>query len=78
MVVTDIMMPVMDGPTFIQAIRKKDARVSIVAISGYLTESGLPHGLDELVQAVLPKPFTVTTLLETLDRVLRSRTGEAP
>lgn len=69
-VVTDIMMPHMDGQNFIRALRHSSTTTPIIAISGHLSETGLTGDAGKEVQAFLPKPFSAAVLLETLQRVL--------
>lgn len=69
-VIVDMMMPIMDGPTTIRALRKLNPTVPIIAASG-LTPPGQETAPAALgVHAVLTKPFTAMTLLTTLHQVL--------
>ena len=63
-VLTDILMPGMDGVSFIKAIRKLDATVPIVAMSGLMKPQFKADlaGLDPLV--FLEKPFTGETIVQ--------------
>jgi two-component system cell cycle sensor histidine kinase/response regulator CckA len=65
-VVTDMLMPVLDGPTTIRALRKLDANVRVVGMSGYTSHrmSGPPP--DVLLQ----KPFRAPELLNAIQSVL--------
>jgi len=69
-VITDLLMPVMDGPTLIHALRELEPSVRIVAISGH--EGDALQRLDPAkdVSAFLSKPFVAATLLQTLRDVL--------
>ena len=67
-ILTDMMMPVMDGPTMIRTIRKIDADVKIILSSGL--GSGDPSQWGTIVQAILQKPYTSEKLLTTLSTVL--------
>ena len=73
-VVTDIMMPKMDGLKLIHALRERDSSVKIIASSGLGRDLGgsLPAGeLDALgVELFLPKPYTAEKLLAALRKVL--------
>ncbi|MBW7896655.1 MAG: PAS domain-containing protein [Opitutaceae bacterium] len=67
-VLTDMMMPVMDGAALIKELRRINPAVRIVATSGIqsneaaATEAGVKH--------FLTKPFTAAALLSLLRRVL--------
>lgn len=68
-VLTDMMMPVMNGPAIIRALRGLNPDVRIIAMSGLASDgAGGGAGLD--VQALLPKPYTADKLLITLREVL--------
>jgi signal transduction histidine kinase/CheY-like chemotaxis protein len=79
LVLTDMMMPVMDGPATIRALRELDPDLVIVGASGL-------HGNGKVAQAAaagivhfIPKPYSAQALLETLERALRrdAPTGDA-
>ena len=75
LLITDMMMPVMDGRQTIRALQRLDAGVPIVAVSG-LAADGSPPDIATLgVQAFLPKPYTAASLLNTLHEVLGARRG---
>jgi len=67
-VLTDIMMPYMDGPVTIRALQKLNPNVRIIASSG-LAENGRIEG----VKSFLPKPYTAERLLNVLAEVIGSR-----
>jgi PAS domain S-box-containing protein len=70
-VITDMMMPVMDGPTTIRALRKVRPDVRIIAVSGLHGRGADPHeGALASVRHFLAKPYTAATLLTTLRQVL--------
>jgi CheY-like chemotaxis protein len=70
-VLTDMMMPLMNGPAMIHALRSLDPRLSILGMSGLLELQG-GKGLEQVeLSAVLAKPFTAGELL----RVLRATLG---
>ena len=69
-VITDLMMPFVDGQTFLGDLRQINEQVCVVAISGRYEKSSPPEELRSVVQAFLCKPFGTDLLLETLDRVL--------
>jgi two-component system cell cycle sensor histidine kinase/response regulator CckA len=65
-VITDMMMPFMDGPTTIRALRKLKPSLKIIAASG-LKANGKDAEAEHLgVTSFLQKPYTAETLLRTL------------
>jgi CheY-like chemotaxis protein len=70
-VITDMMMPVMDGPATIRALRHMRADVRIIAASGLHGRGSDPEtGAHGSVQYFLPKPYSAEALLTALKRVL--------
>jgi two-component system, cell cycle sensor histidine kinase and response regulator CckA len=65
-VVTDILMPVLDGPTTIRALRKLDPNVRVVGMSGY-TSRRMTGALPDLL---LQKPFRASDLLNAIQSLL--------
>jgi PAS domain S-box-containing protein len=70
LVLTDIMMPVMDGPAAIRTLRSMDPNVRVVAASGMGAEAGMERAVDAGVRHFLPKPYLPAMLLEVVHRVL--------
>ena len=71
LVLTDIMMPVMDGPMMIQTLRRIDPSLKIIAASGLATNSNLTEVAGR-VEAFLQKPYPLDLLLRTLHDVLQA------
>lgn len=69
-VLTDMMMPGMDGPTMIQAMVKMNPAARIVAASGLSLSEKVARATEAGVKAFLPKPYAAETLLKTLRTVL--------
>jgi len=69
-VLTDLLMPEMDGAALIRALREEGATAKVVILSGYLSQPELVAALEAEAQAFIAKPVTAGALLETLRRVL--------
>jgi PAS domain S-box-containing protein len=69
-VLTDMMMPVMDGPAMIYALRRVNPEIKIIATSGLNANYGISKLADLRIKHFLTKPYTAETLLKTLRAVL--------
>lgn len=69
-VLTDMMMPIMDGPATIRELRKINPGVRIVCISGLGSSAYYSSTQGLRVEAYLKKPYIAADLLKTLRRVL--------
>ena len=70
-VLTDMMMPVMDGPAAIHALVKINPSIRIIAASGITANGSVAKAVGFGVKHFLPKPYTASTLLKTLRQVLQ-------
>ncbi len=77
-VITDMMMPIMDGPATIYALRRINPDVRIIASSGLSTNSKLAQIADSGVVHFLHKPYTAERLLHTLRRALPESGSGSP
>lgn len=69
-VLTDMVMPFMDGPATIRALQRMNPNVRIIAASGLGAGQHAGEGALEGVSVFLNKPYTAEKLLKTLARVL--------
>jgi two-component system cell cycle sensor histidine kinase/response regulator CckA len=70
LIVSDVVMPEMDGPSFLREARAKGITAKIIFVSGYAEEAfskNLPEG-EEF--GFLPKPFSLKQLIETVKTAL--------
>jgi CheY-like chemotaxis protein len=70
-VLTDMMMPYMDGPATIRALQKLNPRVKIIASSGLTEPARMAEASNGGVSGFLSKPYTAEKLLETIAAVLK-------
>ncbi len=70
-VLTDMMMPVMDGATAIERLRTIDPAVRLVTVSGLTDHSGLPAaGPEHHPIRHLAKPYIASELMAVIDEAL--------
>lgn len=70
-VVTDLMMPSMDGAATINALRERDPGLRFIAVSGLMDPTKLPDLGPGNPIGFLQKPFTAERLLRLLGETLR-------
>ncbi|WP_375381382.1 response regulator [uncultured Sphingomonas sp.] len=72
LLVSDVVMPVMDGPTMARAVRERWPELPILFMSGYAEEQ-LRRSIDLDNVAFLPKPFSVQQLADAARDALSPR-----
>ena len=69
LLITDVVMPNMDGPALVNEARKKRPDMPVIFISGY-AEDMFRKDLEAEEFQFLPKPFTLKALAETVKDIL--------
>jgi two-component system cell cycle sensor histidine kinase/response regulator CckA len=70
LVVSDVVMPEMDGPTLLREMRARNPNLKIIFVSGY-AEDAFEKSLPENEQfAFLPKPFALSALVEKVKQTM--------
>jgi two-component system cell cycle sensor histidine kinase/response regulator CckA len=70
LVVSDVVMPEMDGPTLLKTMRTRNPDLKIIFVSGY-AEDAFEKSLPENQQfAFLPKPFTLSQLVAAVKETM--------
>lgn len=69
LVLTDMLMPSMDGITTIRTLRKINPNVKIIAVSGLTSQDKVNIAYDMGIKAFLYKPYTASQLLQTISTV---------
>ena len=72
LLISDVVMPGMDGPTMVREARQSRPELKILFMSGYAEEQ-LRKSIDIENVAFLPKPFSVTDLAEAARRVVMAK-----
>jgi two-component system cell cycle sensor histidine kinase/response regulator CckA len=71
LLITDVVMPRMDGPALIKEVRQKQPNLKVIFISGY-AEDNFRRRLDENAEIhFLPKPFSLKQLAGKVKEVMR-------
>jgi PAS domain S-box-containing protein len=72
LVLTDMMMPSMDGLTTIHTLQKMNPQIEIVAVSGLASNRQVAEASGTSVKTFLAKPYTANELLKTLHEVINT------
>ncbi|MBC8040547.1 MAG: response regulator, partial [Opitutaceae bacterium] len=76
LVITDMMMPVMDGPALISALRRLDQQVPIIAASGLNSNASMAKASSAGVRHFLSKPYNTESLLKIIRAVLSEKSPD--
>jgi CheY-like chemotaxis protein len=71
LVISDIMMPDMNGFDFLVEVKKRGIRVPILMVTGYSTTENFVKSLNLQAFELLPKPFTSDELLFAISRGIK-------
>jgi two-component system cell cycle sensor histidine kinase/response regulator CckA len=74
LVVSDVVMPEMDGPTLLKEMRQRNPDLKIIFVSGYAEEAfqkHLPSPEQGQQFAFLPKPFTLKQLVAAVKETMQ-------
>ncbi len=69
-VVSDVVMPEMDGPTLLKELRSRDADIKIIFVSGYAEEAFEKHLPEGEKYNFLAKPFTLKQLVAAVKETM--------
>ena len=69
-VLTDMSMPVMDGPALVHSLRSINPKVAVIGSSGLTSQESAARAGGEGLRQFVPKPYTAETLLAVLHEVL--------
>jgi two-component system, cell cycle sensor histidine kinase and response regulator CckA len=70
LVVSDVVMPEMDGPTLARELRSRNPNLKIIFVSGYAEDVFQKHLPEPGQFAFLPKPFTLKQLVAVVKETL--------
>jgi PAS domain S-box-containing protein len=72
-VITDMAMPIMDGPATIVALKAINPGIKIVTTSGLASQGGLAKAMGAGVRKFIPKPYTAEAMLLALHEMLNGK-----
>ena len=78
LMITDVMMPGMDGPTLIVEVRRTMPDVPVICISGYSEDALRQRISEDIAIHFLPKPFSLKQLAGKVKEVIAPKPTGAP
>ena len=73
LLLTDIVMPGMDGIALALKVSRDRPDMKILLMSGYAAERQRAHNLDALIDRVVSKPFSLKEICAVVDDALQAR-----
>lgn len=73
LLLSDIKMPVMDGIALALTVAAQYPSLTILLMTGFADQRERAHGLDALIYDVVPKPFSLSVLLEKVSDALERK-----
>ncbi len=70
LILSDVVMPEMDGPTLLRELRKRGIKTKVIFISGYAEDAFEKNLEGQTDFAFLPKPFSLKQLVEKVKVVM--------
>jgi two-component system, cell cycle sensor histidine kinase and response regulator CckA len=76
LVITDMQMPIMDGPATIEALKRMNPNARIIAASGLTSYSTMARVAHHQTCGFLPKPYSAAKLLDVVHAALHPSTSD--
>ena len=79
LLLTDIVMPIMDGIALSLKVAKDFPALRILLMTGYAAERQRAYNLEDLIHDVIAKPFTLAEICDKVEEALKSeKSNNAP
>ncbi len=75
LVVSDVVMPEMDGPTLLKELRRRNPNVKVIFVSGYAEEAFQKNLAEQEQYEFLAKPFTLKQLVTKVKETMANSAG---
>ncbi len=72
LLITDIVMPGLDGIALALKLAKERPDLTILMMTGYAAERQRAHNLDVLIHQVISKPFSLEQICDAVDEALKA------
>ncbi|MBL4906990.1 MAG: response regulator [Sneathiella sp.] len=76
LLLTDIVMPIMDGIALSLKVAKDFPDLKILLMTGYAAERQRAYNLEDLIYDVVAKPFTLSDICDKVDEALSGKNPE--
>lgn len=80
LIISDVMMPIMDGRTFVSSLRKRPGydQLPVIFLSALSAKDDIVEGYDAGANLYLTKPIDPPRLTRNVEQTLRDRAGAKP
>jgi two-component system, cell cycle sensor histidine kinase and response regulator CckA len=75
-VVSDVVMPEMDGPTLLRELRMRQPDIKFIFVSGYAEDAFAKNLPEDARFGFLPKPFSLKQLATVVKEVLEGKSSQ--
>lgn len=72
LLITDIVMPGLDGIALALKLAKERPDLTILMMTGYAAERQRAHNLESLIHQVIAKPFSLEQICDAVDEALKA------
>ncbi len=76
LILSDIMMPEMDGLTLLKKVKEQDNEVAVILITGYSSIQGAIEAIKFGAEDYFTKPFNTIEIKKTIERIYKSKNLE--